>query len=437
MEREAYNRLKEWKLSERRKPLIIYGARQVGKTYLLKEFGSREYKNLVYINCFKNPEIEMLFNGDADVKRILIGLSAYAKQQILPHETLVFFDEAQEIPRTISMLKYFCEELPDIHVVVAGSLLGVMNLAGESFPVGKVNVLHLYPMTFREYLNACGQQELAKLVASEDHELISAMSGRLMSLLRQYYYVGGMPEAVQYFVNSNDPNGVRQIQQEILSAYEVDIAKHAGRETQRIRMVWQSVAAQLAKENKKFIYGAIKKGARAKEFELAIQWLVDAGLVYRVERATSPQLPLKFYADGSAFKLYLLDVGLLGAMTEASASQMLIGDNVFTEYKGAFTENYVLQQLMTVPQLSVFYYSKESSTQEIDFLVQVQDRVIPIEVKAEENVKSKSLHAFVCNDHKERGLKGLRFSMKGYVDQGWMENVPLYVVDWYFDEKKD
>lgn len=434
MEREAYNQLKQWKLSERRKPLIIYGARQVGKTYLLKEFGKREYKNLVYVNCFKNPEVETLFNGDADVKRILIGLSAYAKQQILPRETLIFLDEAQEIPRTISMLKYFCEELPDFHVVVAGSLLGVMNLAGESFPVGKVNVLHLYPMTFREYLNACGQWELAQLVASQDHEVISAMSNRLTELLRQYYYVGGMPEAVKYFVETSDPIGVRQIQREILSAYEVDIAKHAGRETQRIRMVWQSVAAQLAKENKKFVYGAIKKGARAKEFEIAIQWLVDAGLVYRVVRTTSPQLPLKFYADSSVFKLYLLDVGLLGAMTEASAAQMLIGDNVFTGYKGAFTENYVLQQLVTVPQLSVFYYSKDNSTLEIDFLVQVQDRIVPVEVKAEENVKSKSLQAFVRENDKGRELKGLRFSMKGYIDQGWMENVPLYAVDWYFEE---
>lgn len=434
MKREIYAQLLEWKNSARRKPLVLYGARQVGKTYILKEFGRNEYDNLVYVNCFKNPEIETLFDGDANAERILLGLAAYSNQKILPGKTLVFLDEAQEIPRTISMLKYFCEDKPEIHIVVAGSLLGVMNMKNESYPVGKVNILHLYPMNFMEFIMALGQDELASLLMSGDYKMIVAFNNRLVEFLRQYYYVGGMPEAVKYFVENKDPIGVRQIQTEILSAYETDISKHSGSETQRIRLVWNSVPAQLARENKKFIYGAVKKSGRAKDFEIAIQWLVDAGLVYRIEKVSDAKLPLKFYAVNSAFKLYVLDVGLLGAMSETPAGQMLIGQNVFFEYKGAFTENYVLQQMKAIKGLSIYYYSKDDSTQEIDFLVQQGGRIIPIEVKAEENVKSKSLRTFVCVDQKNNAFKGLRFSMKDYADQEWMENVPLYMVDSYFKQ---
>ncbi|MDO4497816.1 MAG: ATP-binding protein [Bacteroidales bacterium] len=426
MKREIYNRLIQWKESRYRKPLIMYGARQVGKTYIIKEFGNQEFENMVYVNCYKNEVIATLFQGDANVERLLVGLSAFAHQTITPGKTLLFLDEIQEIPPVISSLKYFCENKPELHVVVAGSLLGVMNMKGQSYPVGKVDMMHLYPMSFEEFLVANGEEQMQQLLLRDDHELVNILSGKFIELLRQYYFVGGMPEAVLHFSQHRDPVGVRRIQQNILAAYEADISKHTASETQRVRMVWQSIPAQLARENKKFIYGAVRKGARAKDFEIAIQWLIDAGLVHKVERTRDVKLPLKFYADVDAFKLYMLDVGLLGAMAQAPADQMLIGDSVFSEYKGAFTENFVLQELKTIAHLPLYYYSKENSTQEVDFIAQAGSKILPIEVKAEENVKSKSLHAFINNDFAALHLKGIRFSMLGYKDQEWMENVPLY-----------
>lgn len=431
MKRDIYNSLIDWKESSRRKPLIVYGARQVGKTYILQEFGRNEYRNMVYVNCYKNEPIRKLFETDKNVHRIVLGLSAYANQTISGGETLIFLDEIQEIPPVLSTLKYFCEEMPEIHIAVAGSLLGVMNMQGESYPVGKVDILHLYPMTFEEFLTAMGKEQLCRLLQEGPEEMASTFHEVYTELLRQYYFVGGMPEAVLYFSKTQDVVGVRNIQNNILAAYETDIAKHAGRETQRIRMVWQSIPSQLARENKKFIYGVLRKGARAKEFEIAIQWLIDAGLVYKVERAKDVKIPLTFYADFSTFKLYLLDVGLLGSLSMTPPAQILIGDNVFSEYKGAFTENYVLQQLKTLPSLPVYYYSKENSTMEVDFLVQVSSRILPVEVKAEENVKSKSLRSFITQDFASYNLKGIRFSMKGFADQGWMENVPLYAARSY------
>lgn len=428
MERTIYNSLIEWKLSDKRKPLMMYGARQVGKTYILKEFGNKEYKNFIYINCYKNEMLEKLFEGDADVRRILIGLSAMSNTPITEGDTLVFLDEIQEIPNIVSTLKYFCEDVPGIHIVVAGSLLGVMNMNGQSFPVGKVDIMHMYPMSFYEFLLANGENGLARLLQTKDFSLSDAFSDKYKEMLRRYYYVGGMPEAVSSFTRNKDLNDVRNIQKNILMAYEADISKHTENETQRVRMVWQSIPSQLAKENKKFIYGIIRKGARAKDFEIAIQWLIDAGLVYKVERAKGVKLPLKFYADPNIFKLYLLDIGLLGALSDTGASQILIGDNVFTEYKGAFTENYVLQQIVSCSNVPVYYYSKDNSTLEIDFLVQTDDAVVPVEVKAEENVKSKSLATFINTENKNNNLKGIRFSMKDYADQGWMVNIPLYAV---------
>lgn len=428
MKRSIYKRLKEWQLSSDRKPLILYGARQVGKTYILQEFGRREFEHFVYVNCYKNTLVSQIFQGDPDVKRLIVALSAYAKQHIVEGKTLLFLDEVQEIPAVVSSLKYFCEEMPGLHVVVAGSLLGVMTMRGESFPVGKVNIMHLYPMTFDEFLAASGEERLLSILESQDYALLSAFHDKLTDLLRQYYYVGGMPEAVRHFSEHRDLQRVRRIQKEILAAYEADIAKHTASQTQRVRMVWQSIPSQLAKENKKFIYGLVRKGARAKEYEVAIQWLLDAGLVYKVERTRDAAVPLKFYADPNAFKLYLLDVGLLGAMSDTPADQMLIGNNVFVEFKGAFAENYVLQQLKARAGLPVYYYSKEGSTMEVDFVLQHGSRVIPVEVKAEENVKAKSLQNFVCHDFASYHLSALRFSMKGYVDQGWMQNVPLYAV---------
>lgn len=426
MHRNIYKNLIEWKLSKDRKPLILYGARQVGKTYILKAFGNKEFDSLVYVNCYKNETIRVLFEQDTDVNRLILGLSAYSNQTIIPGKTLVFLDEIQEIPPIISTLKYFQEEKPEIHLVVAGSLLGVMNMEGESFPVGKVNIMHLYPMSFDEFLLAMGKDGLVQMLQNYNKNLIDTFAQTYIEMLRQYYFVGGMPEAVKQFAQNRSVVGVRKIQQELLKAYDTDISKHAGGETQRIRMVWNSIPSQLARENKKFIYGAVRKGARANDFEIAIQWLIDAGLVYKVERARDMKIPLKFYADNNAFKLFVFDVGLLGAMSQTPADQILIGNNVFCEYKGAFTEDFVLQQLKTLPELPIYYYSKENSTQEVDFIIQVRSVIMPIEVKAEDNVMSKSLRTFITHDFKMYGMKGVRISMKGHFDQEWMENVPLY-----------
>lgn len=428
MKRSIYDELIKWKQSETRKPLMMYGARQVGKTYIIKEFGEQEYDSLVYVNCYKNDLAKTLFRGNADIDRILVGLSSMSHKTIIPGKTLIFLDEIQEIPPVISTLKYFYENRPDIHIVVAGSLLGVMNMQGESFPVGKVDIMHLYPMSFEEFLDAMGEGQLVDILHSNDHQLIDLFASKFIDLLRQYYFTGGMPEAVRTYCETKDLIAVRTIQKNILAAYEADIAKHTGSETQRVRMVWQSVPEQLARENKKFIYGAVRKGARAKDFEIAIQWLVDAGLVYKVNRVRDLKVPLRFYSDSNAFKLYLLDVGLLGAMTDAPAASILIGDNIFSEYKGAFTENYVLQQIVTIPNRPVYYYSKDNSTQELDFVVQKDTTVCPIEVKAEENAKSKSLSACITHDFKDYNLHGIRFSMKGFKEQDWMTNIPLYAV---------
>ena len=415
-----------WKNDPDRKPLVLEGARQVGKTWLLKEFGQNEYQNLVYVNFHDDPEAQEIFRVDLKVDRILYLLESITNQKITAGKTLIFMDEIQEAYRGLDSLKYFCENAREQHVVVAGSLLGTTHRKGESYPVGKVNLLTLYPMTFEEFLWAKGEERIAEILARTDWGMLQILDSKIQELLRQYYYVGGMPEAVLQYTTKGDVNKVRQIHEEILRAYDNDFAKHAGDETERIRMVWESIPNQLAKENKKFIYGAVKEGGRARDFEIAIEWLVRAGLVYKIRRCKNPAMPLKFYEDFDAFKLYLLDVGLLGAMSKASPRLMLINNGVFTEYKGAFTENYVLQQLKSFGALDVYYFSKDKSTQEVDFLVQTAERIIPIEVKAEENVKSKSLKQFVTVDHADKHLKGLRCSMKSYIDQGWMENIPLY-----------
>ena len=426
MKRALYNSLIEWKNSPFRKPLVVEGARQVGKTWLVKEFGKNEYENMVYVNCADEPFAKALFLGDLVPKRIVRDIVANKGKQIVPGKTLLFFDEIQEAPQGISSLKYFCENAPEYHVVAAGSLLGVVHHPGESYPVGKVDILRLYPMTFEEFLWAKGNDMLAEILAGCEWDSLEVHDYMLQDLLRQYYYVGGMPEAVLNWVTKEDVLEVRRIQNRIIASYANDISKHAGAESERIRMVWQSIPSQLAKENKKFVYGAIKKGARAKDFEVAIQWLVDAGLVHKIYRCKTPEMPLKFYEDFDSFKLYILDVGLLGAMANAPSSMMLASNDVFKEFKGAFSENYVLQQLVLHDHLSICYFTKENSQVEVDFLVQTQERIIPIEVKAEENVKSKSLRQFITIDHAGKNLKGLRCSMLPYKDQEWMENIPLY-----------
>ncbi|MDE5850049.1 MAG: AAA family ATPase [Muribaculaceae bacterium] len=429
MKRYIYKELLKWKDARRRKPLMMYGARQVGKTYILKEFGQNEFDDMIYINCYKNEQLKTLMSGDADISRLLLGISSIANQDVRPGKTFIFFDEVQEIPEVVAALKYFCEDAPDIHVAAAASLLGVMNMADISFPTGKVDIMHLYPMTFDEFLEAAGQTSKAELLRMTDtEETLNSLLQSFTDLLRQYYFVGGMPEAVLDFIENKNPKSVREIQNAILTAYDADIAKHAGKDTQKARMVFESISSQLARENKKFIFGALKKGARASEYEQAIQWLVNAGLIYKVCRVSKAAMPLKFYEEKDTFKLFLLDVGLLAAMAEVPPSLMLIGNSVFTEFKGAFTENYVLTQLKTVPETVIGYFSKDNSSLEIDFIVQCGIEIMPLEVKAEENVRSKSLRQFVTIDNSGSGMHGYRTSMKGFEHQEWMTNVPLFAI---------
>lgn len=429
MERSIYSSLKKWKDSPTRKPLILQGARQVGKTYILKEFGAREYSEVVYINCDDNNDMQNMF-VDYDVDRIIRSLSAISGVSIKPSTTLLILDEIQEVERGLASLKYFCEKAPEYHVAVAASLLGITLHEGTSFPVGKVDMLYMYPMDFEEFLLAMGKEQLVELLRNNSWAALTPLRGMLTELLRQYYFVGGMPEAVKTYVERGDIWEVRSIHSKIIDAYRNDMSKHVPKQqVQRINMVWNSIPSQLARDNKKFIYGALRKGARANDFEIAIQWLVDSGLVHKVHRISKPVVPLKFYEDMASFKLFLLDCGLLGALSETPPEQILIGDNVFEEYKGAFTENYVLQQLKSLPRTFVYYYSNDNSTLEIDFVVQHEAHVIPIEVKAEENLRAKSLRQFVTDNS---GLHGVRFSMSDYREQDWLTNVPLWAVRWAF-----
>lgn len=423
MKRTLYSKLLEWKNRSERKPLILNGARQVGKTYLLQEFGQKEYQKMAFFSLDRHPMAAHVFETGGSAAEILLSLSAISNVDITPGDTLVVLDEVQDCPKALETLKYLCEETPDYHIVVAGSLLGLSLHDGVSYPVGKVEELQLYPMTFLEFLEAAGKERMAEVLQSGNWTVINMLGDEYIKLLRQYYYVGGMPAAVLAFVEQKGLLAVRSVQKQILRDYRRDFSKHAPeREVPRIHMVWDSIPSQLARENKKFIYGAVKKSSRAAEFELAIQWLVDAGLVYKVMRANSVKAPLKFYEDLNAFKLFMLDVGLMGAMTDTSSETMLVSNRVFTEYKGAFTELYVLTQLRTL-NLPIYYYSVSNSTIELDFLLQYADRVWPIEVKAENNVHAKSLRTFIANNPH---LKGLRFSMLPYQPQDWMINIPLY-----------
>lgn len=425
MYRNIIEQLKVWKDSEYRKPLVLAGARQVGKTYILKEFGREAFDNVAYINCDDNEMAKELFAKDYDMSRIILAIGALTKQEITPGKTLIILDEIQEVKRGLSALKYFCENAPEYHVAVAGSLLGISMHRGESFPVGKVDILPIYPMTYDEFLLAKGRKQLVDILKSRDWETVKLLRNEYIKLLREYYFVGGMPEAVSMFVKTNDAVKVRKVQADILFTYQKDISKHVPTsESNRINMVWHSMPSQLVKENKKFVFGVAKPGGRAKDFEVAIQWLMDAGLVYKAERVKEPKLPLNFYADISAFKLFLLDCGLLGAMSETAPETLLMAENGMEEAKGAFTENYVMSQLTATTSNSVFYYSSDAKL-EIDFLIQRGTEIIPIEAKAEENLRSKSLSTFVGN-HPQ--MHGLRFSMSDYREQDWMTNIPLYAV---------
>ena len=425
MKRDIYNKLLQWKNDSNRKPLIITGARQVGKTWIMREFGKNEYANVVYINCDNEKRIETLLSEDYNIDRILLGLQAISGVNIKSDKTLIIFDEIQQIPRGLHLLKYFYEENPEYHVMVAGSLLGITLNQGVSFPVGKVDIMEMYPMNFNEFLEAMGQEQLLKVLNTNDWKLIDSLSTKYIELLRQYYYVGGMPEAVYSYCKDKNLAQVRNIQNNILKAYRNDISKHATKsESVKIGQVLDSLPSQLAKENKKFFYGVIKTGARAAEYELAIQWLIDAGIVHKVNRIKEAKMPLKFYEDISAFKLFLLDMGLFACMCDVPASEMLVGNNVFVEYKGAFAEQYVLQQLVC-QNVKPYYWSSEKTPSEIDFVIQKDNKIIPIEVKAEVNVKARSLRQFITNNPE---LKAVRFSMLGYAEQDWMTNIPLYYI---------
>ena len=422
MKRFAISQLTAWKNLANRKPLVIRGARQVGKTWLMKEFGKQEFKNFVYINFDSNPDMANLFEGSLQISRLIAGLQIYSGQKITT-DTLLIFDEIQEVPRALSSLKYFCEEAPEYAVIAAGSLLGVAMHKGTSFPVGKVDFLDLFPLSFTEFLNATGNENLVDLLESGDWQLITSFKNKYIELLRYYYFIGGMPEAVQTFIDENDFNAVRKVQQNILTAYEQDFSKHAPHETvPRIRMVWQSIPSQLAKENRRFVYGALRKGARAKDFELAIQWLKDCGLISQVIRLSKPSLPLPAYAD-EGFKMFLSDVGLLGAMSGLDVGTLLHGNAFFNEFKGALTEQYVAQELRCSLGLTPCYWSAEHATAEVDFMFQYKSGIYPVEVKAEENLKAKSLKVY---SDKYTPAISIRTSMSDYRNEEWLLNLPLY-----------
>lgn len=430
MERDLFIKLEQWKNKKKRKPLIIQGARQVGKTWIMKEFGARYYKDIIYINFDNNETMKKVFEIDFDIARIISSIKIEYGKSFEPEDTLIIFDEIQEAPKALSSLKYFYENAPQYAIMAAGSLLGVALHQGTSFPVGKVDFMHLYPLNFYEFICAMGDNQLAQLLESGDYEMMNAFSTKYTELLKKYYYIGGMPEVVQTFIDTDDFYEVREVQKNLLKYYEEDFSKHAPKEVvPRIMMVWNSIPSQLAKENRKFIYGCMREGARAKDFELAIQWLEDAGLIIRSYRIKKPDIPLIAYMEMNSFKMFTLDVGLLGAKANIHAKVLLDGCRIFEEFKGALTEQFVAQQLKASDR-ELYYYSTENSSGEIDFVIQQEMLCVPIEVKAEENLRARSLRAF-CDKYKPE--IAVRSSMSNYREQDWMVNVPLYVLDKYLE----
>ena len=426
MLRYAMKNLKDWKTQKNRKPLLIRGARQVGKTWLMREFGRTCFEKVAYINFDNNERMASLFQGDLDINRLVTALQIESGVVITPSDTLLIFDEIQEVPRALTSLKYFNENAPEYSIVAAGSMLGVALHRGTSFPVGKVDFLNLSPMTFTEFLEATGNGSLAELLRTRDFSLITAFKGKYIDLLKKYYYVGGMPEVVASFVQQEDYGEARRIQMRLVEAYEQDFSKHAPNETvPRIRMLWNSVPAQLAKENRKFIYGLIRQGARAKEFELAMQWLLDCGLIHRVCRITKPDMPLMAYKEQSSFKIYMADVGLLAAKSGLDLKSLLEGNRIFEEFKGALTEQYVHQQLLADAGIAPCYWKADRAAAEVDFVFQYGQDIVPLEVKAEENLKAKSLKKY-CERYSPR--HAVRTSMSDYRKEDWLINVPLYAI---------
>ena len=427
MYRTAIEKLLKWKESKRRKPLIIEGARQVGKTWLMKEFGKQAYADTIYINFDSNSRMAELFDSDLDTDRLIMGLELYAGHKINPDNSLLIFDEVQEVPRALASLKYFYENAPQYHIVCAGSLLGIALHQGTSFPVGKVDFLKLYPLSFKEFLMAVDKERFAELLDHQDFPMITSFKQTYIDALKHYYFVGGMPEAVQSFVENKDFNEVRDIQKRILAAYEQDFSKHAPNEiVPRLRMLWNSIPSQLAKENKKFIYGLVREGSRAKDYETALLWLSDCGLVHKVSRVNAAGIPLKAYEDLKAFKLFVVDVGLLGCMTGLRPRTLLDGNDLFVEFKGALTEQYVCQQLKTIEELDIYYYTNDRGSCEVDFIVDTGEQIVPVEVKAEVNLKAKSLKTY---QEKFSPEIAVRTSMSDYKKEEWLVNLPLYAID--------
>lgn len=425
MYREAIKKLIEWKDSTKRKPLIVNGARQVGKTWLLKEFGKQYYEKVAYVNMDNNARMKELFT-DFNIEKIIQGLKIESGVNIEPNNTLIILDEVQEVPNAISSLKYFNENANEYHIIVAGSLLGIVLHEGVSFPVGKVDFLNMYPLSFKEYLIAIGKEEFAKIIENKNEEMLKVFSEEIKRYLREYYYVGGMPEVVNDFSINKDYNSVREIQNTILKDYENDFSKHiAVKEIQKVIEIWNNFNTQLAKENKKFVFGAIKPSARASEYENAINWLISSGLLYRVNRVNDCKIPLKGYVDYSAFKLYFLDVGLLSAKNNLDAKTLIEGNNIFTEYKGSLTEQYVLQEIKANYNIDLFYWTSSSYQAEVDFLIQYKNFVIPIEVKSELNLQAKSLKSFIEKFDNEINV---RTSMADYKKDGKITNIPLYAI---------
>lgn len=424
MIRHLFTDLKKWKSSATRKPLIIQGARQVGKTWLMKEFGKTEFEKVVYINFESSTRLQKLFTVDFNIQRIIGSIEIENNIKIDASSTLLIFDEIQEAEKGLTALKYFQEQAPEYFIIAAGSLLGVSIQKNASFPVGKVDFLRLYPLSFAEFLENFNQLNLSQAIKDQNWQTIELFHDKLVELLRLYYFIGGMPEVVANYIQEQNLNTVRDIQEKILLGYENDFAKYAPNViVPKIKMVWQSLISQLAKENRKFIYGQIKKGARAKEFENAINWLSDAGLVIKINRTNKPAIPLNSYIDFDSFKLFFVDIGLLNAVGKLDAKILLEKNAILQEFKGALTEQFVCQQLKITKEL--YYWTADNATAEIDFIIQQANNIIPIEVKAEENLKSKSLKVFV---EKFNPTISIRTSMSPYREESWLKNIPLYAV---------
>jgi len=427
MDREFIEKLAKWKNKSDRKPLVMYGMRQVGKTWLMKEFGAKYYKQTVYISFDSNERVKNIFKSDLDVSRIIHALSMETWLKITPEDTLIIFDEVQECPNALTSLKYFNENAPDYHIIAAGSFLGVMSLEGTGFPVGNVDRLTLYPMTFLEFLKAVDNR-FVEIIRNLEFKHLSVFHDPIIDLLKQYFFTGGMPAAVKCYAGTKDFSDVREIQNTILDSYYADFAKHIPASTiTKVRNIWDSVPTQLAKENRRFLYSDMKPGSRGREYETALQWLKDMGLVKMLNRASLPKMPLVAYREASIFKLYMSDIGLLSARTALSPRAYIETDNnVFSHYKGVLAEQFVLQELLASnDNIPIFFWTTEKNTAEIEFVVQYENTIIPLEVKAGRNIKSESLKMYKKHFNPQTVI---RTSQIEYSRNGGNFEIPLYLI---------